>query len=75
MTSSLAVVYTGMCNGRSIWMIDCRKFDDPESDKSLRTQSGRNPRITKSIRESKNYRELHSRLYDGMSRFFFSNTM
>ena len=21
--------YPGVCNGRSIWMIDCRKFDDP----------------------------------------------
>ena len=43
-------------------MIDCREFDDPDSDKSLRKHSGRNLRITKSIMESKNYHELHSRL-------------
>ena len=31
-------------NGRSMWMIDCRKFDDPDSEKSLRKHIGRNPR-------------------------------
>ena len=50
-----------MCNDRSIWTIDCRKFDDPCSDLSLRKHIGRNPRILKSIMRSKNYCELHSR--------------
>ena len=49
----------GVCNGRSICMIDRRKFDDPDCDKSLRTYVGRNPRIAKSIMESTNYHEPH----------------
>ena len=53
-------------------MTDCRKFDDPDCDKSLRIHVGRNPRIMRSIMESKNYHELRSRLYDCMSRFFSS---
>ena len=36
--------YLGVCNGRSLWMIDCGMFDDPECDKSLRIHVGRNPR-------------------------------
>ena len=52
--------YPGVCNGRSIWMIDCRKFDDSGCDKSLRIHVGRNPRIMRSIMESKNYHELHT---------------
>ena len=60
------------CNGRSIWMIDCRKFDDPDSIVNMRKHIGRNPRIMRSIMESKNYHELHSRLYDGMLRFVSS---
>ena len=28
--------YPGMCNGRSTWTIDCRKFDHPDNDRSLR---------------------------------------
>ena len=67
--------YFGMCDGRSIWMIDCRKFDDPDNDKSLRKHIGRIPRITKSIWISKNYHALHSRLYDGMHRFFSSKNI
>ena len=67
--------YPGMCDGRSIWMIDCRKFDDPGHNKSLRNHIGRNPRITKSIMISKKYHVLHSRLYDGMPRFFSSKNM
>ena len=58
--------YPGLCNGRAIWIIDCRKFNDPERDKSLRIHVVRDPRITRSIMESKKYHELHSRLYDGM---------
>ena len=42
-----------MRNGRSMWMIDCRKFDDPDSNKSLRKHIGRNPSITQSIMRSK----------------------
>ena len=41
-------------------MTDCRKFDDPDCDKSLRTHVGRNP---------KGYHELHRRLYEDMSRY------
>ena len=67
--------YPGMSDGRSIWMIDCRKFDDPDCDKSLRTHVGRNPKITKSIMESEGHHELHSRLYDSMSRFLSSETI
>ena len=62
--------YTGRCNGRSIWTIYCRKFDDPDNDRSLRKHIGRKPKIMKSILESKNYHELHGRPYDGMHRFF-----
>ena len=65
--------YLGMCDDRSIWTIDCRKFDDP--DRSLRKHSGRNPIITKSILESENYHALHSRLSDGMHRFFSSKNI
>ena len=59
-----------MCNGRSIWTIDCRKFDDPDNDRSLRKHIGRNPKIMKSILESGNFHELHGRLYDCKHRFF-----
>ena len=47
----------------------------PDSSKSLRKQIGRNPRITRSIMRSKNYHELHSRLYDGMPRFSSSKNI
>ena len=67
--------YPGMCNGRSIWTIDCRKFDDPDNDRSLRKHIGRKPKIMKSISESENYHALHSRLYDGMHRFFSSRNI
>ena len=63
--------YPGVCNGRLLWMIDCRMFDDPECDKSLRIHVGRNQRIMRSIMDSKNYHEIH-RLHDAMSRFFSS---
>ena len=64
-----------MCDGRSIWTIDCRKFDDPDNDRTLRKHIGRNPKITKSILESENYHALHSRLYDGMHSFFSSKNI
>ena len=54
--------YLETCNGRSIWMIDCGKFD-PDSNMSLRRHLGRNPRMMSSMMESRNYHELHSRLY------------
>ena len=41
--------YPEMCDGRSIWAIDCRKFDDPDNDRSLVKHIGQNPRITKSF--------------------------
>ena len=64
--------YSGMCDGRSIWTIDCRKFDDPDNNWSLRKRIGRNPRIMMSILESENYHALHRRLYDGMHWSFSS---
>ena len=67
--------YPGVGNGRSIWMIDCRKSEDPDCDMSLRTHVGPNPRIMRSIMESKNSHELHSRQYDAMSRFFSSQNI
>ena len=27
--------YIGVCKGRSTWMLDCRKFDDPDCDNEL----------------------------------------
>ena len=59
-----------MCKDLSIWTIDCRRFDDPDNDRSMRNHIGRNPKITKSILESGNYHALHDRLYDGMHRVF-----
>ena len=56
-------------------MIDCRRFDDPDSGKSLRTHVGRNPRIMKSVMESEEHHELHRRLYDDMSRFLSSENI
>ena len=50
-------------------MIDCRKFDDPDNDKSLRKHIGRNPKIMKSMLDPENDHALHGRLYDGMHRF------
>ena len=67
--------YPEMRNGRSTWMTVCSKFDDPDSNMSLRKHIGRNPRIMRSIMESKNYYELHSRLYHGISRFFSSKNI
>ena len=67
--------FPGMCEGRSIWTIDCRKFDDPGNNRSLRNHIGRNPRIMKSILESENDHALHSRLYDGQHRFFSSKNI
>ena len=64
-----------MCDGRSIWTIDCRKFDDPDKDRSLKKHIGRNPKIMQSILESENYHARHSRLYDGMHWFFFSKNI
>ena len=66
--------YLATCNGRSIWMIDCGKFD-PDSNMSLRRHLGRNRRLMSCIMEPKNYHELHSRLYDGISRFFLSQNI
>ena len=56
----------GMSDGRSTRRIDCRKFDDPDNDRSLRKHTGRNPRITKSILG--NYHALHSRYWFFSSR-------
>ena len=61
--------YPGVCDGRSVWMADCRELDDPDCDEKPGIHVGRNPRIMRSTIRSKDYHELHSRLYDGMSRF------
>ena len=50
----------GMCKDRSTWTSDCRRFDDPDNDRSVRKHSGRNPKITKSILESGNYHTAQS---------------
>ena len=55
-------IYPGMSDGRSVWTID--------NDRSWRKYIGWNPKIMKSILESKNCCALHSRLYDGMHRLF-----
>ena len=67
--------YPGVCSGRPTSKIDCRNFDDPDCDKRLRIHVGRGPRIMRSIMESKNYHELHSRMYAGMSRFSSTNVV
>ena len=48
---------------RSIWAIDCRRFDDLVNDRSNRKHSGRNPKITKSILESGNYHVVDDQLF------------
>ena len=50
-------------------LIDCRKLGDPDCDEKPGIHVGRNPRIIRSTMVSKDYHELRSRLYDGMSRF------
>ena len=64
-----------MCDGRSTWTIDCRKFNDPDNDRSMRKHTGRNPNIMKSILDSEKYHALHSRLYDGIHWFFSSKNI
>ena len=49
--------YPGVCDGRSIWMIDCRKLDGSDQDKNMATQVSPNSRIMKSILGSKDYHE------------------
>ena len=63
-------VHSFKVHGRSIWTIDCRKFDDPDNDRSLRKHFVRNLKIMKSIMESGTYHELRGRLHDGVHRFF-----
>ena len=59
-----------MSEGRSLWTIDCRKFTDPDNDRSLRKHI-----VMKSILESENYQPLHSNLYDAMSRILSSKNI
>ena len=54
--------YPGVCNGRSLRMIDCRELGDPDCYKNLGIHVGRNPRIMRSTLGSKDYHELHRRL-------------
>ena len=44
--------YPGVCDGRSVWTMDYRKLDDPDSDRSLRKHIGRNPTITRAAQSS-----------------------
>ena len=60
----------GVCDGRSVWMIDCRKLDNSDHDENPGIHVGRNSRIMRSIFGSKDYHELHSRPNEGISRFF-----
>ena len=46
--------YPGICKEHSTWTIDCRRFDDPDNDRSMRKHIGRNSKIMKSILESGN---------------------
>ena len=50
--------FPGVSDGRSVWMIDCRKLDHPDCDKNPRILVGRNPRIRRSTMGSKDYIEL-----------------
>ena len=68
--SSFKDNYSVMSDGRSVWTIDCRKYDDPDNDRGLWQHMGRNPKITTSILESENYYPVHGCLYHGMHRFF-----
>ena len=61
--------YPGVCDGCSAWVIDCRKLDDPDCDEKSGIHVDRNLRMMRSTMGSKDYHELHSRLYDGMSQF------
>ena len=62
--------YLGVCDGRSVWMIDCRKLDGSDQDENLEILVGRNSRIHELIfLGSKDQHEQHSHLYVGISRF------
>ena len=62
--------YLGICKDHSMRMIDCRQFDDPDNDRSMRKLISWNPKITKSFLEAGSYHAAHDRLYEGMYRFF-----
>ena len=61
--------YPGVCNGRSLRMIDCRELGDPDCYKNLGIHVGRNPRIMRSTLGSKDYHELHRRLNEDTTGF------
>ena len=67
--------YPGKCKDRSVWTIDCRKFDDPDNDRSMKKHIDRNPKIMKSILESGNYHAVRDRLNEGMYRLFSDKNM
>ena len=60
--------YPEVCDARSLWMIDCRKLDVTDRDKTLEIHVVRNSRIKTSILGSKDYHELHNHVYVGISR-------
>ena len=62
--------YTGVCGGRSVWLVDCGKLDGTDQDKNLKMDVGRNSRIMKSFLGSKDYHEQQGHLYVGTARFF-----
>ena len=67
--------YPGVCDGRSVWMTDCRKLDGTDQDKNPEIHVGRNSKIMTSILGSKDHHERHSHLYVGISRFLSSKNV
>ena len=66
---SFEINFPEVSNSRSAWLMDCRDLNDAGCDKLLKRHVGKNPRIMKSTMASLGYHELHSRLYEDMSRF------
>ena len=65
---SFEINFTEVSNGRPAWLMDCRDLNDPGCGKLLKRHVGKNPRIMNSSMASPGYHELHSRLYEDMSR-------
>ena len=55
--------FPGVCDGRSVWMVHCRKLDGSDQNKNLEMHVGRNSRIMKSILGSKDYHEQHRDIF------------
>ena len=57
--------YPGVCDVRSVWMIDCRKLDGTDRDKNLEIHVGRNSRIMKSILGFSGSKDHHEQSFCG----------